>query len=514
MTHRVLLVFSDADQSWLLKEVLTEAFDAAGLEPVIGLERNKSGAWRRFSREPADLIITHLHIAEDARTPLSEEAQLGLALLHQVQEHQPRIPSILVSPFLDQDIIDAVNALRQCRLLQEGGPTWQERIVELARQELLHNPSPAKKKINLEFYVDLDKDEWHMVCSGDGIICDETPIPLNVDIKEIKKLIDWGKRVEMLKEYWPDWEKQLQDIGEVLVKQIFYNNRAVDNTFAVLKEKVGGIENFSVRFHVDKGIHPLILEAILEPDYKYKDEYWMLKAPICRRISVRQQNNSPLFEDEETRSGRSKINCLVIESDVGEAYVEDIDDTLLPLENVSREVEWLQNELQENRNDYAIGHIERVPGAECSKQRIEALLTGGRQWHLVHFAGHSYFDKKHHDGYVFFPGQEQVEALSIDMFSQWLRKAKTRFIYMSSCHSSNEDFVYKLVTNQVPSTVGYRWDIDDDKAADHAEIFYSSLFRERSLEKAFLKTFQEMRQRYKEHIIWAAPLLVMQARHR
>jgi hypothetical protein len=514
MTHHVLLVFPDADQSELLKEVLTESFDAAGLPAVIGLERNKSMALRRFRLEPADLIITHLHIAEDARTPLSEEDQLGLALLRQVGERDSQIPSILVSPFLNQDILGAVNKLPRCRLFQEGDPTWQDRIVESAGQELLHNPPPATKKINLEFFVDLDRDEWHMVCSGDGIICDETPIPINVDIEEIKKLIDWGKRVEMLKEYWPDWEEQLQDIGEVLVKQIFHNNRAVDNTFAALKEKVGGIENFSIRFHVDKAIHPLILEAILDPDYEDKNEYWMLKAPICRRISVRQQSNMPLYEDEETRSGRSKINCLVIESDVGDAYVEEVDVALLPLENVSREVEWLLNELQENRDDYAIGRIEHVPKAECSKKRLEALLTGAEQWHLVHFAGHSYYDQKHGGGYVFFPGQEQVEALSIDMFSQWLRQAKTRFVYMSSCHSSNEDFVYKLVTNQVPSTVGYRWDIDDDKAADHAEIFYSSLFRERSLEKAFLKTFQEMRQRYKEHIIWAAPLLVMQARHR
>jgi hypothetical protein len=519
MRHRLMLVFPDVNQSWLLKKELAETFDVACLKVIIDIEQNLSEALGRFSQESTDLIITHLHIANDARSPLCEEAKLGIELLNLIKKSHPRVPSILVSPFLTTDVLNAVNALPQCHLFKESGATWQHKMVERAKQDLLMGPPSvleikANKKVNLEFFVNLDKDEWQMVSCGDGISCDETPIPLNVNMKKIKDLFDWGKRVELLKGNWPHWEKQLQDIGAVLVEQIFHKNQKVHNAFSELKGIVGGSENINIRFHVDKKIHPLILEALLEPDFKEKDEYWMLKAPICRRISVRQLNHMPLFEDEETRSGRVKINCLIVESDIGEKYVEEIDDTLKPLKNVGLEVEWLNNELQKKQKKFSIGHIEPVLKTECSKKKLEMLLTGGNHWDIVHFAGHSFYDKKLGTGYVFLPGEKQVEMLSIDKLSQWLRIAKARFIYMSSCHSSNEDFVYKLVKNEIPATVGYRWDIDDDKAAEHAEIFYSNLFKERSLEKAFLKTFQEVRDRHKEHIIWAAPVLIMQDRQK
>lgn len=516
MSPSILLIFADDNQSDLIARELSDLFASSDSSFAIDIVKNKSEALDRLNNQSYDLIITHLHIAEDSKSPLVEKAQLGLGLISHAKEQNQLVSGILISPFLIPEVLKAVNFLPQCWMVNEGSDTWQEEVIAVAKQALgIKNSQPAAtavtKKVKLDFRVDLDKDKWEMVARGVGIPCDEQPRVLSVNTPKIRKLLKAGRRIEKLKKDWPDWEEELQLIGEILLDQIFVNNPEVHAYFSYLKGQVGGNENFSIRFNVGKEINPLILEAVMEPGYQKDDEYWMLKAPICRRINVTDAKFMPLYEDEYTRSGSHKINCLILEANV-DGYVEKIDKELKTLVNVPIEAQYLRNELENNKDAFKVGKVEYVPQAECSKKRVEELLTGEDRWDLVHYAGHSLYDSSEDTGYVFFPGQDDIEELSIGRFSMWLRKAKTRFIYMSSCHSSNEDFVYTLTKNGIPATVGYRWDIDDDKAAAHSEIFYKSLFEERSLENAFLRTRQELRESYKKHIIWAAPVLVMQVR--
>ena len=73
--------------------------------------------------------------------------------------------------------------------------------------------------------------------------------------------------------------------------------------------------------------------------------------------------------------------------------------------------------------------------------------------------------------------------------------------------------MFELARQKIPAIIGFRWDIIDDQAAEHARIFYKYLFKEKSLEYAFLKTRTDMYNRDDKHRIWAAPILIMQVRN-
>jgi hypothetical protein len=508
MPSKILLAVADVNQSDLIEKELTDAFASSGDSLDIDTFKNKTEALVALKIKPYDLIITHLHIAEDSGSTLVENEQLGLQLLRQAKEQHRHVSGILISPFINKDLREATKLLQRCWIALDG----IDEVMELTIQALKPAETEKIKKVNLDFFVDLDRDKWEMISRGVGILCDEDPRVLSVDTKKIRRLLKANKRIEKLKKDWPDWEEEWQLVGEILLDQIFVNNPDVHTYFSELKGQVGGNENFSIRFNVGKEINPLILEALMEPGYEKDDEYWMLKAPICRRIKVSEIKCLPLFEDEDSRSGKHRINCLILEANVS-GYIEKIDKDLERLDNVPIETQSLKKALESNQEAFKIGEIEHVPQAECSEERVKELLNGDVRWDLVHYAGHSLYDDSKDSGYVFFPNQDETKAVSIGRFSMWLRKAQTRFIYMSSCRSSNEDFVYTLTKSGIPATVGYRWDIDDDRAADHSRFFYKNLFEERSLENAFLRTRQDLREEFKEHIIWAAPVLVMQIRN-
>ena len=92
------------------------------------------------------------------------------------------------------------------------------------------------------------------------------------------------------------------------------------------------------------------------------------------------------------------------------------------------------------------------------------------------------------------------------------KAAKTRFIFLSSCRSAEQDFIYHLAKEGIPAVMGFLWKVDDAKAKEYADTFYSRLFggNERSLEYACLEAKREMHARYEDNPIWASPVLLMQ----
>jgi CHAT domain-containing protein len=191
-----------------------------------------------------------------------------------------------------------------------------------------------------------------------------------------------------------------------------------------------------------------------------------------------------------------EINCLVIKADV-HGWEKESGIELEKSANISKEADQLTARLKELERNHVIGECRSIPenGTECTREEVEETLKCGKQWHLVHYAGHSHSTAED-NGYVFFSRSDRPDPVDIRLFAQWLRQAKTRFVYLSSCQSSKLRFVHELAQKAVPAVIGYRWDIDDDKAAEHADIFYDHLFREQSLEYAFLKTRQQASERW------------------
>jgi CHAT domain-containing protein len=135
------------------------------------------------------------------------------------------------------------------------------------------------------------------------------------------------------------------------------------------------------------------------------------------------------------------------------------------------------------------------------------------KWHVVHYAGHTHYDVEKHKGYLFFPkgGAHPVEPISIGAFALKLTDAETRFVFLSSCKSAGYDSIYQLAKEGVPAIMGFRWEVDDDKAREFAESFYRNLFDggHGALEYACLAAKMEMHANWECNAIWAS-VLVMQ----
>jgi CHAT domain-containing protein len=130
--------------------------------------------------------------------------------------------------------------------------------------------------------------------------------------------------------------------------------------------------------------------------------------------------------------------------------------------------------------------------------------------------GHTQYDLQNNVGYVFFPcpgsNISNVEAVKIAEFGGWLGEADTRLVFLSSCASASQDFIYQLAKQHVPAIIGFLWEVADAPAREYATSFYQLLLegREHSLESACLAAKKKMYRRYSNNPIWASSVLVMQ----
>ena len=515
-TTRLLIVFRDPCVGDAIKGLLEDRLHCDGSDLIVDWATNEAEAKRRLKNQKYHLLITHLHILADKNSSPQAEEQRGLILLQALKKEDILIPSILVSITHDPAVDCAADDLYRCRVIIEG-EKFEDHLIRSCNKKLAEmkgkeerawiKDKEERKTATVDLFLDLDNKSWQFFLKGKGSDLQYSAdgyLEINSKIME-----DLVKRTQNIKFFpYPNWEEELREIGLALEKEFFHNNHKFIKHFYTLKAKVGDDKDIKFRFHVEKTAHPIILEALFQED---ENAYWMLKSPIYRALRVCGEVY-PLFEDLETR--KKEINCLIIESDVPEdGYARAINKSLKKLENVSKESAWLEQYLKDHKGQFKIGKIKRIneiPKGVTFRKHLQNTLEND-VWHLVHYAGHSHYDGKKGEGHVFFPGEDFVDAVDIKEFSKWLRDAKTGFVYLSSCHSSEEAFAFELAQNRIPAIIGFRWDIDDEMATDHTKKFYEHLFKEtRSLEYAFLETRKEMHDHYQDNRIWAAPVLVLQ----
>jgi CHAT domain-containing protein len=259
-------------------------------------------------------------------------------------------------------------------------------------------------------------------------------------------------------------------------------------------------------------LQEVVLEAMLD-DQK---EFLMLQAPIFRRLSIPHGICAIDGEDDlyELFSKQDRaLRCLIIEAYTsGNARLNDeIITGLKPLKYLHQESQTLEKFLLQSHHEVTRLSKDHLPENLSFKDWVKQVLKEDGPWDLVHFAGHSTYatDKT---GYVIFPGKNYAESMNIEDFSGLLNLARVKFVYLSSCQSSKDDFVFQMANRQVPAILGFRWRIDDEPAKDYAVVFYERLIKRRSLEQAFLeaRTFMHNHKRYKKNRIWASPLLILQ----
>lgn len=519
MTRRILIVFPKREQDLAdnIEETLQENFALAEGELLIDQVKNEQGAKNRLLDDTVayDLVIIHLYLPADRKIPLNEEEQRGLKLLRWLDSQKPSIAGLLLDPSGATEISLAVQEIPRCKWVPLDFEDWEKLLIKYAGKAL-GAASPAlqvdraQNLGDVEITLNLTGKTWtYLLKETEGPY--NAPGVLEIDAEELERLIKESAYVNKLNSY--SWEEKFREIGFILKKQIFLKNSVFFQRFGILEKKVGGKENIRIRFVVEKEIHPIALEALLEEP---GNKYWMNHAPIYRRLIDIPGERYPLFREPRGQSS-PPINCLIIEANVKEEEKvqgfktkDDKDLHLSPLKNVPLEVKWLENFLlQMKKADSLIGKIKVIrneTGEENFSEKVKNTLRND-SWHLVHYGGHSYYHGKKQRGYVFFPDR-YLKAVSIEQFSMWIKDA--RFVFLSSCHSSEENFAFELAENGIPATLGFRWDIEDDLAEQYTETFYKELFLEKSLDSAFFKASQKMKEKHECEKIWAAPILVLQ----
>lgn len=155
---------------------------------------------------------------------------------------------------------------------------------------------------------------------------------------------------------------------------------------------------------------------------------------------------------------------------------------------------------------HKVGFVDCIGFKEklTSEKLFKAL---NERWDLIHYIGHS--DFRGDDGFLILPGEREDEAQSLRVSDIAASLRKTPFIYLSSCKGSKAAFVRRLAEQHVPCTLGFRAEVPDQFALDHAKCFYERLFELSSIEQALLQTRQKLKGGRSERL-WACPSLVVQ----
>lgn len=467
------------------------------------LTSDYTGAAGVLETRGCDLLVTELELPERPGVPLVPGERRGLSLGRTAE--RLGIPAVYLAPSA-RALSDELDDAAMVRGIVLGKPGWDEQLLREC-QALLGLTSPgspghaAHRAGIANLVLDLTGRQWSYLLVGIGFQFNISGT-LQIDEKVMNELKCLSLGIGDLGD---TWEAQLKAVGDRLREQIFRNNPLFFERFTrlITLAATDSQPNIKIEFVVEESIHGVALEAML--DFS-ENQYWMLRAPVYRRFS-KHEHPTCLFPAPGTAES---LHCLIIEAGPPKKQQVSLPGGPLPLSRlpgVAKEAAWLKAYLESHREAFHLGRIEHWKAPQEPRTFLETLETitpeGG--WDIVHYCGHSYCHPSI-GAYVFLPGKPFV-PVKIAVFSLILKHP--RLIYLSSCHSSDALFVFKMAEENVGAVLGFRWNIDDQMAFEHAKVFYDELFKERSVEYAFFKARRMMHAREPNNKTWAAPILMM-----
>jgi hypothetical protein len=253
----------------------------------------------------------------------------------------------------------------------------------------------------------------------------------------------------------------------------------------------------------------MLLEALKDSDDD--KDFWMLHAPIVRQYD-RGRNSPDLFE--RNRGARRPIKALVILSDCS-VHRPDLPGLPKEMRNALEQAKPEMNDILKLMHAAGSG---TVAHAECLvldgndldiRRRLQDKLA--EQWDLVHFIGHGLVENQKAE--LVLATQGTVVRQDFAAFAAQL--TDTRFLFLSCCRGGSTGFLSQAARQMVPTTLGYRWEVDDGQAREFAMDFYAALFDParrsfQSVEYAFVEARSAAFRRQANGAVWAAPVLMTQ----
>ncbi len=527
MLKRILLATSDPDIGDLMFQYLEDAaedFDPTLVNNAKSLQKKLSVVrWENY-----DLLIIDNDIYHDRQSPAPHDTSVGLEILRELKEREVPLPSILLAGDVSSgsfgELLQETQRLHNCELVVKRGNLDEAVAVAIGRLQAL-GPKRAGERSNTapEYQAEIEiniadqvRQEYHFRYRTSNAMVNSPPKTLSVRWNILEELCDESRTLRTMDQ---GWESTMKGIGRRLIDELGRSPEFFKDFYRIQSPE-NDLDNLFIRFSVSRHTYDVACEAL------YEDEggFLMLRAPVTRKVDANQYR-IPLFQ--EGQAPTEPINILFIESDVS-GLVPALKRGFEKLHNIQRERTFF-----ENIRDAANGKAPKVPigqicivrpegQAEDFEVTVMKYLTGQTEdpeiptaFHIVHFAGHSFFDaeSKNDPGGLIFPG-EYPKVVRIRQFAQWLDKADTRLAYLSSCRSSDSEVAFELAREGVPTVIGFRWDVEDDLAAEHAEAFYGELLYDHPVpEQAFLCARRAMNARCQENRIWAASTMIHQVQN-
>jgi CHAT domain-containing protein len=483
-----------------------------------------------------DLIFLDAQVPEDGSTTGAVSVQHALDFLDRLRSHDVRtqpgnkpVPVLVLVPVRSLRVDEACT-VESCALAvplewltrgQTSGinvPLMYDLISILLQSSL--NIAPLANSATIDLELCQPKLRYWVRLNGEARrqLWAEEQLPSR-HAQQLKKFGNWLTSSEVasttITTLPQQWRREWERVGSDLFR--FFFRGLSRELLEHLSVAVGGLTNINFRFIVeDDALHPLPFEAIYEDQYGW--DFISVRAPVTRRVRVA-QTRTPGRKAGETTSYRilfigAQLSASAARFEVDQPHGTTVANYLefSPLANIAIEYRSIRRISGKAVPPPELRLIKpRNIGSSGFRVRLRQILEQS-SFDIVHFAGHSHTET---DGrtYLILPGSTRgrAEALPIEQFADWVGKAGASLVYLSSCHGSSRVTNLSLVQCGIEHCLGFRWDVEDEKAASFAKYFYEALLA-KGLPYcvAFRDAIRELHSSERNSPIWAAPILVTQ----
>lgn len=165
---------------------------------------------------------------------------------------------------------------------------------------------------------------------------------------------------------------------------------------------------------------------------------------------------------------------------------------------------------------------------EASLKNVRSILRGREKYHIVHYAGHAYFDaeRPENSGLLFWSQEKRrgvQEILSARELASLFSNNETRLFYLSTCVGATIGSENQLLRNDylgimdalvragIPYVLGFRWYVTARGSYMFARSFYEQLLQWPMVpERAALHARRELYDQDGNDETWTSPIVVAQ----
>ena len=319
-----------------------------------------------------------------------------------------------------------------------------------------------------------------------------------------------------------DFRREIKFIGsEVLFQRIFIDHPEV---LAGYRQAAAGADPLHLRFEAPREYLALPLEFLYDRHSAFGGEYIVLQHPFARvldDVAGRASISRQFFNARAADQG--EINVLLIASNTTSG-------SLPAIPGVDVEVSKIETILTQLRGEYCFPvSVTTLRTESADKETVKKALRGelGRQFDIVHYAGHGYFNRERPEKSALYfwnePGRGGgVTAMEVPELQHVLAGSSVRFVFFSACSSSasateahlwQDDFLgiaEGAIRSGVSAVLGFRQPVADASAVSFAETFYAQLAETGELDVALWLARRQIAANNREDLTWLTPMLIQQ----